>query len=265
MPRRSFPFALGILVFSLGVGACRMASAPPVTAPPVAAPPVTAPAPPTCHLATAEDVRAGIPEGLTVCGSVASGDYSYATAGPCTCVEVVRGHVPEPSRCTPCASYMPPPPPQRPAERPVAANPNEISMIYATPVDGCLVTSPLPRESKPRLYGAGNELPRYADECEFRLDDVPEADSDFRLLMVPLDGRTISGFSVHEGVLTVAFEPIECAGGERVASPPPPAKTPVPNGRPFFKVPRTVKKVVLAPPLHRACPPAAFVPGAGRR
>jgi hypothetical protein len=159
---------------------------------------------------------------------------------------------------------MPPPPPQRPAERPVAADLNEISMIYATPVDGCLVTSPLPRESKPRLYGAANELPRYADECEFRLDDVPEADSDFRLL-IPLDGRTISGFSVHEGVLTVAFEPIECAGGERVASPPPPAKTPVPNGRPFFKVPRTVKKVVLAPPLHRACPPAAFVPGAGLR
>ncbi len=247
MPRRSAAFALGILVVSLCAAAChRQAARPPESEPskPVA-----------CHPASAEDVAAGIPAGLTVCGAVSSGNYSYTTAGACTCVEVFEKHVRQAPRCTPCASYLPPPPPRRPEESP-AADPNEISLVYATPPDGCLATSPLPRESKPRLYGTAKELPPFAD-------DVPEADSDFRLLMVPLDGRKISGFSVHEGVLTVAFEPIKCAGGERVASPAPSAKTPVPNGRPFFKVPRTVTKVVLTPPLHRACPPAAFVPRAG--
>jgi hypothetical protein len=138
-------------------------------------------------------------------------------------------------------------------------------MVYATPPDGCLAAPPLRRDSVPRLLRAAKELPRDADACEFRDDDVPDADSDFQLLVVPLEGRTIAGFSVHEGVLTVAFEPLECAGGERVETVRSPAKTPVPNGRPLFKVPRSIKKVVLAPPVHRVCPPAAPLPVGGAR
>ncbi len=244
----------GILVLLLGVGACEAH---------VARPPVPEPSKPVpCHVATREDVAAGIPRGLTVCGAVSSGNYSYTTAGACTCVQVFENHVQQAPRCTPCASYLPPPPPHGPA---VGADPEEISIVYATPPDGCLAAPPLRRDSVPQLFRTAKELPRYADPCEFRVDDVPDADSDFQLVVVPLEGRTIAGFSVHEGVLTVSFEAVECAGGERVATVPSPAKAPVPNGRPFFKVPRSIKKVVLAPPVHRACPPAMLAPGGGAR
>lgn len=249
---------LGTLVV-VGCGA-RPAPAPPPSAEPAPAPP--------CHRATAEEVAAGVPAGLDVCGSVTSGNYSYSTAGSCTCQQVFVNHVRQAPRCMPCASYVPPPPPQRPQEQPVADS-GEISVRYVTPPDGCPTPKSLPRDGAAHLFGGAKALPRYTDACDLRDDDVPDADSDFQLLVVPLEGRAIAGFSVHEGVLTVSFEPVECAGGERVptapspgpAPAPAPANTLVPNGRPLFKVPRSVKKVVLVPPAHRVCPPAAFAPG----